>query len=143
MANVITLAMLVEKNACARQVEMFKRYFGKSVKICQNICDKYSSEFDIDWAAENLLNEVQHELYYTIRAQAWKAYNAIEWRAWEKYRDWDRTISETCNPRGVPPMAEYKAVESAAVKKYEATKEAAHKAYNKKRARAFCLAYNS
>ena len=85
MAKVITLGMLIEKNACQEQVNLFQQYFDESVEVTEEICIKYSNDFAIDWLADNMLNKKQCELYYTIRARAREEYSAIIGAASEDY----------------------------------------------------------
>ena len=121
MANIITLDMLINKKACQEQIDLFKQCFGESVEITEDLCLKYSNEFHINWLIDNMLNEEQRELYYTIQAPAWKKYLAIQESVYE----------------------EYKAIQGPAYEEYEAIEAPALEAYDKEKARAFCVAYNS
>ena len=121
MAKVITLAMLIEKKAYAKQVELFKQYFGESVEIAEEICIEYFHEFNINWLAGNMLNEVQRELYYTIEDPAYVAFKAFQESA----------------------LKEYEAIEGIAYETYLDIQEDALVAYEKEQAKAFFIAYNS
>ena len=132
MANMITLKMLIEKKACQEQVDIFKQYFGESVEITEDICLKYSNEFHINRLIDNMFNEEQRELYYTIQAPAYAAYKATEWQAWKDYIAIE-----------APAYKAFKAIQEPAWKDYYTIQEPAHTKYEKSRAKALFIAYNS
>ena len=132
MAKVITLGMLIRKKACQNQVDLFKKYFGKSVEITEDICLKYYNEFEFDWLIDNMLNEERREAYKAIKEPAWEDYKAIQGPANEAYKVIQRSVYEA-----------YKVIHGPAYIAYKAIQEPAYEAYNKEKARAFCVAYNS
>ena len=71
----ITLQQLRDHNACASQVALFRKYFGTEVELTPEVVQKYASEFDIDWCAQNLLTPELYERYYEATAIAEKQYN--------------------------------------------------------------------
>ena len=143
MVNIITLDMLIEKEACQKQVDLFKQYFGKSVEITEEICIKYSNEFHIEWLVNNMLNEEQCELYHTIQVPAYAAYNAIQGPVLEKYLAIQEPAYEAYKAIHGLTWKEYKDIQWPAYKEYKAIEGPAYEAYNKEKARAFYIVYNS
>ena len=151
MANVITLDMLIEKNACQEQANLFKKYYGKSVEITEDICLKYSNKFEFDWLVDNILSGDQREAYMTIQVPAYKAYNAIETAAGEAYQAIRVPAAEAYvairgpayNAIQTDAWKAYKAIEWRAYKAYYTIIAPAYEAYEKEKARAFFIAYNS
>ena len=165
MAKLITLDMLIEKNACAKQANLFKKYFDESVEITEDICLKYYDKFEVDWLVDNMLNEDQREAYNAIEMVAWKDYKAIVEPAWKDYMDihgpaWKayKVIQESAYKAyeviqwleyekyeaiRAPAYAAYRAIKASAYEEYAAILTSAHTKYKKERARAFFIAYNS
>ena len=116
----ITAELLKSKDACQGQLDLFKTHFGdKPVPLNKKVFTKFSSEFDIAWAAKHLLDStdfVEYDKvqgpalaeyenvrdpalaeYYKVRAKAWTEFEKVRDTAWgeyEKIRD--------------PAQAEYK-----------------------------------
>ena len=70
----ITLQQLRDHNACANQVELFQKYFGSEVELTPEVVQKYASEFDIYWCAQNLLTPELYERYEEAKAIALKPF---------------------------------------------------------------------
>ena len=85
-SRVLTLKTLIEKEACFRQVKLFKTMFGKSVKVTKTLCLSVYDKFNFQWAAEHLLSEKAREKYNEIEQSAWEKYDEIEQSTWEKYK---------------------------------------------------------
>ena len=63
----ITLKLLRSKEACSKQVILFKKYFGaKPVPLNKRIFTKFVSKFDLDWAADHLLDSTDSVEYDTV-----------------------------------------------------------------------------
>jgi hypothetical protein len=68
------LADLIDKGACAKQIALFKKLFGESVEVTEELCLKYYNKFAFWWAADNLLSVSAWEAYVKVRASAIEAY---------------------------------------------------------------------
>ena len=60
----ITLQQLIDRGACPRQVRLFKRCYGESVRVTKRECLAAAHLFEWSWAAINLFTERQRRTYY-------------------------------------------------------------------------------
>ena len=109
----ITYKQLIDKKACEKQRELFKKIFGQSVTLTKDIVKKYGSQFDVNWLAKNFLNEKDYREYYEKREPFLKEYNEkcepflkeyeekreLLWKEYEENRDsfW-KEYNEKCEP---------------------------------------------
>jgi len=83
----ITVKQLIEKQACAKQVKVFRKLFGASVTITLANCRKAGwAGLDFNWAAQNLLPATALEAYQKAKAPALKAYQKAIATAWNSRR---------------------------------------------------------
>jgi hypothetical protein len=68
MTTVITLAQLREAGACKSQLDLFKKRFGESVRVTEELAIQYGPEFDTEWAAMNLLSPSVYDEYVAALA---------------------------------------------------------------------------
>ena len=71
MNRIITLTQLEELGACKKQRELFEAKFGADVRVTQELCRSVATEFDWDWAADELLTESAWVEYGKARMIAW------------------------------------------------------------------------
>jgi hypothetical protein len=64
----ITLAQLRKAGACKSQVVLFKKRFGESVRVTEDLACQYGPEFDIEWASQHLLSPSAYEVYRAAMA---------------------------------------------------------------------------
>ena len=83
----ITYSLLVEKNACKPQLDLFEKHFGKvkAIPLTKSIVSKFGSVFNIDWAASNLLTPKDFKEYNKVKAPALEEYKKVKAQAWEEY----------------------------------------------------------
>ena len=70
----ITYGMLVAQKACLEQREKFKELFPEGVEVTEEKVAEFSSVFDFDWAARNLLKAPLLAAYEEAKAPLWAAY---------------------------------------------------------------------
>ena len=71
----ISYNLLVFKDACTSQRELFKTHFGDTeVKLTKELVLKFANVFDFEWAAKNLLNPSDLAEYEKVSAPAWAEY---------------------------------------------------------------------
>ena len=75
MTTVITLAQLREAGACKSQLDLFKKRFGESVRVTEELAIQYGPEFDTEWAAQNLLSPSAWDAYVVATASARATYD--------------------------------------------------------------------
>jgi cell division septum initiation protein DivIVA len=114
--RILELQTLVNNDACAEQVELFKQMFGNSVEITPELCVSVADKFDFTWAVRHLLSPAARADYERVRAPARAEYE----RAKESVRaDYERVRA--------PAWAEY----------YERVRAPAWAEYERVKARAF------
>jgi cell division septum initiation protein DivIVA len=97
----ITSRKLRLAGACSEQIALFKALGGDKKKITAKLCAAHASQFDWNWAAQQLLSPEKHAEYERIKAQALAEYRRIEARALAKYGRIE-----------APAWAEYRRVEA-------------------------------
>ena len=70
MPRQITLAQLRSAGACKSQLVLFEKLFGVEVTLTEEIARQYGPEFDIEWAAMNLLSPFAYNSYIAATATA-------------------------------------------------------------------------
>jgi hypothetical protein len=130
----LTLATIKAKGACAEQVELFRRTFGKSVDVSESLAATHASEhasaFDWTWAAANLLSPSAWAACEAARAPARAAYDAAR-----------ATAQAACEAARAPAWAAYAAATAPARAAYAAATAPARAAYEAARAPAWARAY--
>ena len=81
----ITYELLESRGACEGQVKLFRDTFPEGVEVSVDLCVKYASRFDFNWAGYELLKDT--EAYRDARAPLWKAYEDAEAPLWKAYED--------------------------------------------------------
>ena len=120
MSRTITLKMLEEVEACRSQVVLFERLFGDSTPVTEELCVKYASDFNFDFAANEFLTDPAWDEYEKVRGAALAEYEKVS----------------------VAALDEYWNVIDAARDEYRKTEEAAWSEYKKTKAITFCRLYN-
>ena len=94
----ITAELLKSKNACQGQLDLFQTHFGdKPAPLTKEVFIEFNNLFDIDWAAEHLLDSSDFAEYQKATDTALAEYYKVRDTAYveyEKIRD--------------PALAEYK-----------------------------------
>src|SRR5574340_188112 len=125
----ITKQMLLDKEACSNQVELFVSLFGEEVKVTKANCLKaWKVGIDFNWAANNLLSPSQLEAYKAIEQPSLKAYGAIERSALKAYKAIEQPALEAYEAIKQPALEAYEAIKQPALKAYEAIKQPAWEA---------------
>jgi cell division septum initiation protein DivIVA len=118
-SRILHLQELIDKGACPDQVRLFRKRFGKSVSVTVALCVKVAQDFDLGWAASNLLSAPALAEYERVRAQALAEYERVRAQA----------------------LAEYERVRAQAWAEYERVRAQAWAEYERVRAQAFAQAY--
>ena len=85
-SRILHLKTLQELGACANQVELFRKRFGKSVRVTKALCVKVAQDFNFDWAAQNLLTPKEWAEFERAVAAAWAEYKRAVAPAWAEYQ---------------------------------------------------------
>ena len=104
----ITLQQLKDVGACASQVCEFKKRFGDSVEVTEDLCLAVFDVFDFDFAARSLLSAPALAEYEKVCAPAWAEYEKV----------CDAALAEYEKVRA-PALAEYEKVRAPAWAEYE------------------------
>ncbi len=82
----ITLEFLKSKDACTSQLDLFQTHFGEGpVPLTEEVFIKFASEFDISWAANNLLNSEDFVECNKVCASASAEYKKVLASAYAEY----------------------------------------------------------
>ena len=129
----ITLELLKSKKACQGQLDLFQTHFGDTpVPLTEEVFTKFSSEFDIGWAASNLLDSTDFSEYDKVRDKALTEYDKATNTAKAEYYK----VSGTA-------LTEYEKVLALARTEYYKATEAAYAEYDKVIALAFLTLYTA
>jgi hypothetical protein len=90
MPATITYDQLKALGACREQLMKFRRVFGDSVDVTEELAAKYAQEFDFDWASSNLLRAAAKEEYSNAAKPALEEYRRAIVPAEEEY---DRAVA--------------------------------------------------
>jgi ABC-type oligopeptide transport system substrate-binding subunit len=94
----ITLKLLKDKRACARQCEIFATEWPDGCTISLATVRKaLSLKLDLDWAATNLLNNSTLKVYNEAVATAWRTYDEARATAERTYNEARATALKTYN----------------------------------------------
>ena len=121
MTTPITAKMLEAHEACTKETVRFAAAFPNGASTKRDLKKALRLNFDLFWAANNLLERPHRKLYEETRAAAWKLYDETRAAAWKLY-------DETCSP---------------ARKLYDETRAAAWKLYYETFAPAWKLYYET
>jgi hypothetical protein len=83
--TILTLQTLIEKGACANQVDLFRLKFGESVEVTEELCVSVAHDFDFGWAGRQLLSPAARRAYEKAETAAGRAYEKAEAPAWCAY----------------------------------------------------------
>ena len=103
MATQITLRMLREREACDKQVELFRSLFGDAVEVTEDAAVAVADRFDWDWAARHFLKAPAGAEYDRVTAAAGAEYDRVRAPAWAEYdrvrapalAEYDRVMART------------------------------------------------
>ena len=130
MAKQITLRMLREREACDKQVELFRSLFGDAAQVTEDAAVAVADRFNWDWAASNFLTAPALAEYDRVGAAARAEYVRVRAPALAEY---DR-VTEAA-------VAEYVRVTAPARAEYDRVTEAAWTEYERMKARTFARLY--
>ncbi len=82
---IITKQMLIDADACPRQVDLFEKTFGDSVVVTVKRAEKVAHLFQWEWAIILLDAQGQAE-YDRATAPAWAEYKRVTAPAWAEYK---------------------------------------------------------
>lgn len=83
--DVITLAQLIEAGACDEEMKTFRRAFGASVEVTEDLAVEYADTFSFKWAATHLLKEGFVHQFMDAHLELHTAYRKTIDAAWEVY----------------------------------------------------------
>ncbi len=137
----ITLARLKELGACADKLLLFEELFGAEVAVTEEMCIKHSSDFDFNWAANNLLSATAFVDYERVRDTARAEYERVSDTAWDEYARVSATAWAEYKRVRDTARAEYERIRATALVEYERVC-AALVEYERVIAVAFCRLFN-
>lgn len=110
MYNPITYSLLIEKNACIEQLDLFKKHFGKvkAIPLTKEVAAKFGSHFDINWAASRLLTYGDLTEYFKVNDTAFSEYDKVTHTAMEKFLEVKDNDAEEYSEIIASAYAEYK-----------------------------------
>lgn len=106
-SRTLTLATLLERGACHKGVERFKRLFGDSVEVTEELCRKHAQTVDWDWAAECFLSSKALAAYQAMMTPALAAHHAAAVRAWAAHQAAGKAALAAYKAAVVPAQAAY------------------------------------
>jgi hypothetical protein len=112
----ITYQMVLDKNACTVQSLKFLKTFPDGVEVTEELCLKYSQDFDFEWAAHALLPYSQwskfmrivkeaNDILWSARLEARGTMNASQYSV--DYEDYDQMMDRAQCYRNVVLAAEF------------------------------------
>ena len=84
-SRTMTLATLERLGACSDQREEFKRRFGSSIEVTEELCLSVSDVFAWDWIAQRVLSAPALAEYRRVRAPARAEYERVRAPARAEY----------------------------------------------------------
>jgi hypothetical protein len=84
-SRTLKLQTIIDKRACPEQVKLFRKVFGKSVRVTEPLCVRMANQFDFTWAAQNLLTPEGVTEYTRVIAPALAEYARVRAPAWAEY----------------------------------------------------------
>ena len=115
----LKLQTLIDRGACQPKADLFRARFGESVDITPELCESVASDFDFEWAAENLLTAPALAEYKRVSDAAVAEYKRVT----------------------APARAEYERVRAPACAEYERVTDAAYAECDRAIAREFARQY--
>lgn len=112
----ITYQMLLDKNACTVQSYKFLKTFPDGVEVTEELCLKYSQDFDFEWAAQaflpysqwskfmRIVNEAS-DILWSARLEAQGTMNASQYSV--DYGDYDQMMDRAQCYRNVVLATEF------------------------------------
>ena len=82
----LTLRQLLDAEACAPQVVLFRSLFGDAVDVTAEECVAVSDKFHWDFAANQFLTYAELAEYDRVRAPALAEYESFSAAAWAEYQ---------------------------------------------------------
>lgn len=73
----LKLQTLIDLGACQPQVDLVRARFGESVDITPELCESVASDFDFEWAAENLLTATAYVKCERVRDASYAEYEHV------------------------------------------------------------------
>lgn len=144
MYQPITYSLLIEKNACTKQLALFKKHFGKvnAISLTSEIVDKFSNLFDIAWAAHNLLTKEDCEEYSKVSGNSWEEYYRMKDNARNEFNKvWNTAWAEYRKAITPATWTEFNKVTASAGAEYEKATTTAREKYTKLETLAFVKIY--
>jgi len=137
----ITYSLLKEKNACQDQLDLFEKYIGlnEPIPLTDETIQKFSTLFDIRWAAKNLLDAVDRNEYFKTIAPAYAEYDKVKDTAYAEYFK-ARATAKAEYEKGIA-WAEYQKARATAFAEYDKGIATAWAEYNKATAPEFVRLY--
>ena len=133
-SKTIKLETLIKLNACQNQVDLFKETFGESVELSEAIAKEFGSKFDINWAANNLLNEEQLNAYQEAKAPFLKTYEEATAPLLKTYQEAKAPLWKAYEEARAPLLKAYQEANAPLWKAYQEAKAPLWKAYEEARA---------
>ena len=139
----ITYNLLKEKNACQDQLDLFKQHIGliEPIPLTTETIQKFSQDFDIDWAADHLLDAVDRKEYHKAKDTAWAELEKATKPALAEY---DKAIAPALaeyDKAIAPALAELEKAIAPVRAEYEKARTTAWAEYNKAKATEFVRLY--
>jgi hypothetical protein len=135
----ITYRQLCLAGACNSQTALFKRLFGASVEVTEELCITHP-EFDFEWASRHLLTIKQRAEYKRIKGPALVENDRVQGLAWAEYKRVEGLAWAEYERVEGPAWAEYKRVEGPAWAEYKRVEGLAWAEYERVRGLAFFAA---
>ena len=133
----ITAELLESKNACSRQVLLFKSLFPKGTEVTRELCLRYAQNFDFYWASKHLLTERQRNCYNEAMTLAIKAYDEAMAPAIKAYNEAMAPADKTYNEARTLTNKALNEAKALVSKVYAEAVTPVNKAYKEARAIAF------
>jgi hypothetical protein len=120
----ITYNLLKEKKACKEQLDLFEQRIGlnKPIPLTKKTIQKFSQLFDLDWAANNLLDLDDQNEYKKAMAPAYAEYLKADETAYSKYQKAKDILLAEYNKAKDPVQAEFKKAIATAFAEYDKAK---------------------
>jgi len=125
-SRTLHINQLIKNHACGEQVELFRSTFG---------------DFDIAWAAENLLSASARAEYHKVTAPALTEYDKVTASARAEYHKVTASARAEYDKVTDPARAEYHKVKATALAEYDKVMATARAEYDEVKATAFATCY--
>jgi hypothetical protein len=142
MNKIIKLSTLVEKKACTKQVDLFRKMFGEQVELTLELTLDHAQNFSVDWCAEKLLTFAALKAYNEATGPVLKAYAEATGPAWKAYDEATATALKAYDETKATAWKAYAEATGPASKAYAEATGPAREAYNETKATAFFNLYD-